>query len=89
MKEEPTSRSPSRRNLLKKVIHGLGVTLELGHVIPPMQDEEGDDSKNKADHLIVHVARQIGAGDLVGGATIKGMPDYIKAVAECDRAVAF
>ena len=28
------------------------------------------------------VARQIGAGDLVAGATIKGMPDYIKAVAE-------
>jgi uncharacterized protein involved in oxidation of intracellular sulfur len=35
------------------------------------------------------VARQIGAGDLVSGATIKGMPDYIKAVAEYDRAVAF
>jgi predicted peroxiredoxin len=35
------------------------------------------------------VARQIGAGDLVGGATIKGMPDYIKAVAERDRNVAF
>jgi predicted peroxiredoxin len=35
------------------------------------------------------VARQIGAGDLVAGATIKGMPDYIKAVAERDRNVAF
>ncbi len=35
------------------------------------------------------VARQIGAGDLVSGATIKGMADYIKAVAERDRNVAF
>lgn len=35
------------------------------------------------------VARQIGAEDLVAGATIKGMPDYIKAVAERDRNVAF
>jgi sulfur relay (sulfurtransferase) complex TusBCD TusD component (DsrE family) len=35
------------------------------------------------------VARQIGAGDLVAGATIKGMPDYIKAVAERDRNGAF
>ena len=35
------------------------------------------------------VARQIGVGDLVSGATIKGMPDYIKAVAERDRNVAF
>lgn len=35
------------------------------------------------------VARQIGQGDLVAGATIKGMPDYIKAVAERDRSVAF
>ena len=35
------------------------------------------------------VARQIGAGDLVAGATIKGMPDYIRAVAERDRNVAF
>ena len=35
------------------------------------------------------VARQIGASDLVAGATIKGMPDYISAVAERDRAVAF
>lgn len=35
------------------------------------------------------VARQIGAGDLVSGSTIKGMPDYIKAVAERDRSVAF
>ena len=35
------------------------------------------------------VARQIGAGDLVAGASIKGMPDYIKAVAERDRNVAF
>src|SRR5574342_618029 len=31
------------------------------------------------------VARQIGPGDLVSGASIKGMPDYIKAVAERDR----
>ncbi len=35
------------------------------------------------------VARQIGQGDLVAGAVIKGMPDYIKAVAERDRTVAF
>jgi len=35
------------------------------------------------------VARQIGGGDLVAGASIKAMPDYIKAVAERDRAVAF
>ena len=35
------------------------------------------------------VARQIGQGDLIAGATIKGMPDYIKAVTERDRTVAF
>lgn len=35
------------------------------------------------------VARQIDAGDLVSGAMIKGMADYIKAVAERDRNVAF
>lgn len=35
------------------------------------------------------VARQIGAADLVAGATIKGMPDYIRAVAERDRNVTF
>lgn len=35
------------------------------------------------------VARQIDAADLVAGASIKGMPDYIKAVAERDRNVAF
>lgn len=35
------------------------------------------------------VARQISGGDLVSGSTIKGMPDYIKAVAERDRSVAF
>lgn len=35
------------------------------------------------------VARQIGAADLVGGAAIKGMPDYIKAVGERDRNVTF
>jgi len=35
------------------------------------------------------VARQIGEADLVAGAAIKGMPDYIKAVAERDRTVAF
>ena len=35
------------------------------------------------------VARQISAADLVAGASIKGMPDYIKAVAERDRTVAF
>ena len=35
------------------------------------------------------VARQIGQGDLVDGATLKGMPDYITAVAERDRTIAF
>ena len=35
------------------------------------------------------VARQVEGTDLVAGASIKGMPDYIKAVAECDRNVAF
>ena len=35
------------------------------------------------------VARQIGGADLVAGASIKGMPDYIKAVAERDRSVVF
>ncbi|HEU4684232.1 MAG TPA: DsrE family protein [Nitrospira sp.] len=35
------------------------------------------------------VARQIASADLVSGASIKGMPDYIKAVAERDRSVAF
>jgi len=35
------------------------------------------------------VARQIMVEDLVTGASIKGMPDYIKAVAECDRNVTF
>lgn len=35
------------------------------------------------------VARQIGSTDLVAGASIKGMPDYIKAVAERDRIVTF
>ncbi|MEK6585851.1 MAG: DsrE family protein [Nitrospirota bacterium] len=35
------------------------------------------------------VARQVSATDLVAGAFIKGMPDYIKAVAERDRNVMF
>jgi uncharacterized protein involved in oxidation of intracellular sulfur len=35
------------------------------------------------------VARQVSATDLVAGASIKGMPDYIKAVAERDRNVMF
>lgn len=35
------------------------------------------------------VARRVGAEQLVAGATIKGMPDYIKAVAERDKSVAF
>ncbi|WP_455371703.1 DsrE family protein [Petrachloros mirabilis] len=35
------------------------------------------------------VARQINPSDLVAGATIKGMPDYIKEVAQRDRNVAF
>jgi len=35
------------------------------------------------------VARQIGGAELVAGASIKGMPDYIKAVAERDRSVVF
>ncbi len=35
------------------------------------------------------VARQVGASDLVAGSVMKGMPDYIKAVAERERTVAF
>ncbi len=35
------------------------------------------------------VARQIGGSDLVAGASIKGMPDYIKAVTERDRSLVF
>lgn len=35
------------------------------------------------------VARQIGGDDLVAHAAIKGMPDYIKAVADRDRSIAF
>jgi uncharacterized protein involved in oxidation of intracellular sulfur len=35
------------------------------------------------------VARQVGTADLVTGASIKGMPDYIKAMAERDRSVVF
>ncbi len=35
------------------------------------------------------VARQIAGVDLVAGASIKGMPEYIKAVAERDRSVVF
>ena len=61
MKEEPASRSLSRRTLLGRVIQGLGVTFALGHVIPLVQAEEGAVSKNEADHLIVHVARPLDA----------------------------
>ena len=57
MKEEPASRSLSRRTLLGRVIQGLGVTFALGHVIPRVQAEEGGVSKHEADRLIVHVAR--------------------------------
>lgn len=35
------------------------------------------------------VARQITASELVAGATIKGMPDYIQAVTERDRSISF
>lgn len=35
------------------------------------------------------VARQIRDSDLVAGASIKGMPDYIKAVAEREKSVVF
>ncbi|MCC6139728.1 MAG: DsrE family protein [Nitrospira sp.] len=35
------------------------------------------------------VARQISGVDLVAGASIKGMPDYIKAVAGRDRSIVF
>lgn len=34
-------------------------------------------------------ARQIEGADLVGGASIKGMPDYIKAVSEREKNIAF
>ncbi|MCI0624190.1 MAG: DsrE family protein [Acidobacteria bacterium] len=35
------------------------------------------------------VARQIGNQDLVAGASVKGMPEYIKAVAERDKSASF
>jgi uncharacterized protein involved in oxidation of intracellular sulfur len=35
------------------------------------------------------VARQIGGTDLVAGASIRGMPDYIKAVVEREKNIAF
>ncbi|OGW69312.1 MAG: sulfur reduction protein DsrE [Nitrospirae bacterium RIFCSPLOWO2_01_FULL_62_17] len=35
------------------------------------------------------VARQIGAGDLIAGAMIKGMPDYINAITQRDKSVVF
>jgi len=61
VKEEPASRSLSRRTLLGRVIQGLGVTVALGHVIPRVQAETGDVSKHEADDLIVHVARPLDA----------------------------
>ena len=35
------------------------------------------------------VARQVAEKDLVEGATIKGMPDYIQAVAEREKVISF
>ncbi|RMH35894.1 MAG: sulfur reduction protein DsrE [Nitrospirae bacterium] len=35
------------------------------------------------------IARQIGENDLVPGAVIKGMPDYVNAVAESDKSISF
>jgi len=35
------------------------------------------------------VARQVTEQDLVAGATIKGMPDYIQAVAEREKIISF
>lgn len=35
------------------------------------------------------VARQIAGSDLVAGASIKGMPDYITAVAEREKSIVF
>jgi len=35
------------------------------------------------------VARQIGEADLVAGATIRAMPDYINAVLQRDRSITF
>ena len=35
------------------------------------------------------VARQVKETDLVEGATIKGMPDYIQAVAEREKVISF
>jgi len=61
VKKEPASWSLSRRALLGGVIQGLGVTLTLGHVIPRVQAEEGDVSKNEAPRFIVHVARPLDA----------------------------
>jgi DMSO/TMAO reductase YedYZ molybdopterin-dependent catalytic subunit len=61
VKEEQGSQSLSRRTLLGRVIQGLGVTLALGHVFTRVQAEEGDASKNEAEHLIVCVARPLDA----------------------------
>ena len=57
MKEEPASRSLSRRILLERLIQGLGVTFALGHGNRRVLAEAGVVSKNEADHLIVHVVR--------------------------------
>ena len=51
----------SRRTLLGRVIQGLGMTLAVGQVIPRVHAEEGDVSKNEAEHLIVRVARPLDA----------------------------
>jgi hypothetical protein len=61
VKEEPASRPLLRRTLLKRVVHGLGVILGLGHVIPHVQAEERDVLKNETDRLTVRVARPFDA----------------------------
>ncbi len=42
MKEEPASRSLSRRILLERLIQGLGVPHALSHVTASVQAEERD-----------------------------------------------
>ena len=61
MKGEPAPQFLSRRTLLRRLIQGLGCTLVLGPVIPRVQAEERDGSKNETDRLVVRVARPLDA----------------------------
>lgn len=61
MKGELTPRFLSRRTLLRRLIQGLGCTVVLNHVIPSVQAEERDVSKNETDLLVGRVARPLDA----------------------------